>query len=139
MTPAEEAAWKLLRDRRLAGVKFRRQHPVGPYVMDFCCATLRFGIEIDGGVHDSQTEDDHYRQRELEGWGYRILRFSNELVLQRPDDFLDTIVANVADIAAQKPLFRAPGGYPLGAVGVRVISSPKSLAARRRLDGAPGG
>ena len=65
MTPAEKATWALLRDHRLDGVKFRRQHAVGPYVLVFCCASLRLVIELDGSVHENQAEDDALRQREL--------------------------------------------------------------------------
>jgi very-short-patch-repair endonuclease len=109
MTPAEEAAWVLLRDLRLARVKFRRQHPVGSFVLDFCCASLRLVIELDGAVHAVQSEDDQWRQRELEALGYRVMRFPNVRVLQQTIDFLNEVIAAVTELTAQKPLSRAPG------------------------------
>ena len=51
LTPAERILWRLLRDRRLKGLKFRRQFPIGPFVVDFCCYELRLVIELDGEVH----------------------------------------------------------------------------------------
>src|SRR5262249_20351573 len=76
-TDAERRMWMLLRDRRISGVKFRRQHPIGAYVVDFFCAEARLIIEIDGGHHASNQDADVARSRVLEAAGYRGLRFWN--------------------------------------------------------------
>ncbi len=92
-TPAEQRAWLLLKDRRLTGLKFRRQHPVGPYVLDFCCASKRLVVELDGEIHINQISEDMERQRELESRGYRFLRFTNDTVFEKPDKFIDAILS----------------------------------------------
>jgi len=80
-TPAECLLWQHLRDRQLAGLKFRRQHPIAGFIADFYCAEQRLIVEIDGAVHDGQAESDAERSRLLELEGYRIIRFRNEEVL----------------------------------------------------------
>jgi len=82
-TRAEEALWKALRGRRLDGLKFRRQHPIGRYFADFACEPLRLLVELDGGVHDQDDThlNDHLRQQEMEAFGWCLLRFPNERVL----------------------------------------------------------
>jgi very-short-patch-repair endonuclease len=77
-TKSEAILWQAIRDRKLAGLKFRRQHPVGPYVADFCCAEARLIVEVDGPIHDSQEHRDRDRQELLEAAGYRILRIPSE-------------------------------------------------------------
>ena len=79
-TRAEAILWERLRNRRLNGLKFRRQHPIGPYIVDFYCAQHRLIVEIDGPVHRLQAEHDRLRAEELERRGYRILRVTNEEV-----------------------------------------------------------
>jgi very-short-patch-repair endonuclease len=93
MTPAEEALWECLRDRQLLGLKFRRQTPINRYVADFCCPELRMVIEVDGAVHeaDSQVEHDQNRDSYLRSIGYLVLRFSNEQVLSEPYTVLQGI------------------------------------------------
>jgi very-short-patch-repair endonuclease len=90
-TWAEELLWDALRDRRLGGVKFRRQHPIGRFVADFYCVAERLVIEVDGGVHAGQVEEDEVRTRQLESYGYRVLRFSNEDVEGRMEWVLEEI------------------------------------------------
>jgi very-short-patch-repair endonuclease len=90
-TPAESILWEALRDRRLEGLKFRRQHPVGPFVLDFCCPACRLGIEFDGAVHAAQAEKDAERESLLTTAGYRILRFPNEAVRDNLPAVLDAI------------------------------------------------
>jgi len=79
-TDAERKLWLLLRDRRLAGFKFRRQHPIGPFIADFCCTEVRIIVELDGGQHAISRAGDAARSRYLEGQGYRVLRFWNNEV-----------------------------------------------------------
>jgi phosphoribosylformylglycinamidine synthase I len=82
-TPAEDSLWQALRNRQLADIKFRRQHCIGPFIVDFFSPDHQLIIEVDGGIHHEpgQAEYDAGRTHELENLGYRILRFSNEEVL----------------------------------------------------------
>ncbi len=75
-TPSERLLWAALRDRQVYGLKFRRQHAIGPFAVDFFCAAHRLIVEVDGPIHDSQREHDAERQRLLEACGYSMLRFS---------------------------------------------------------------
>ena len=84
---AEEKVWALLRGGRIDDHKFRRQHPIGPYIVDFACDGLRLVIEIDGGVHerDDVVLNDHLRQVELERLGWTVVRFKNEDAIAQPE------------------------------------------------------
>ena len=77
LTPAETVLWDALWDRRLDGFKFRRQHPVGPFVLDFCCPAHRLAVEVDGPIHDQQRDQDTARDELLTTAGYSMLRLSN--------------------------------------------------------------
>ncbi len=92
-TEAERRLWRRLRNGQLKGVKFRRQHPVGLYIVDFFCLEARLVVELDGGQHDLGAEQrrDRQRTRYLEGLGYRVLRFSNNDVLSDTDTVLQRI------------------------------------------------
>lgn len=90
-TDAERLLWGALRDRRLNGLKFRRQHAIGPYVTDFICLDCRLIVELDGGQHSIQT--DVRRTAFLEQAGFRVLRFWNPEVLTKMDTVLETILA----------------------------------------------
>ena len=91
MTPAEKLLWQRLRNRRVGGLKFRRQHPLGPFIADFYCAVHRLIVEIDGGIHDSQVLDDLFRTEQLEADDYRVIRFRNEQVLNDIDGVVAAI------------------------------------------------
>jgi len=80
---AEDRIWSRLRGGRLDGHKFRRQHPIGPCVVDFACDRLRLVIEVDGGVHSREDVrlKDARRQEVIEGLGWTVLRFTNDEVL----------------------------------------------------------
>jgi very-short-patch-repair endonuclease len=80
-TEAEEALWQALSGKKLDGYKFRRQHPLGQFVLDFCCPAQRLIVEVDGGIHDTQQEHDAARDAQLAVYGYKTLRLSNEEVL----------------------------------------------------------
>ena len=88
---AEGLLWHYLRRRQLGGHKFRRQHPVGPYVADFACLARRLVIELDGGQHMEQLAYDRARDEYLRERGFRVLRFWNDDVMRRMDDVLDAI------------------------------------------------
>ncbi len=97
MTPAEQELWKHLRDRRLDGLKFRRQTPLGPYIADFYCAEHRLVVEIDGPVHDNQVEQDQDRTEQFLQHGYRVIRFTNQQTLEYFDEVLEKIKAACRD------------------------------------------
>ncbi len=94
-TMAEQILWEELRDRRLGGVKFRRQHPLGPFIVDFCCAKERLIVEVDGDSHKNQRDYDDARTQHLSAYGYRVLRFTNDDVLINLDQVLLVIVQSV--------------------------------------------
>ena len=86
-TDAEKLLWLKLVSRQLSGLKFRRQHTIGHYIVDFICVEKMLIIEIDGGQHAESpvTQQDEQRTAFLEGMGYRVLRFWNNDVLQNID------------------------------------------------------
>lgn len=92
MTPAERRLWNVLRSRHLAGYKFRRQHPVGSYVLDFACPEHRLVIEADGGQH-LHSEHDALRTAWLERNGWRVVRFWNAEILRNTEAVAETILA----------------------------------------------
>jgi len=79
-TPAEELLWQRLRNRQIAGAKFRRQHAVERFIVDFYCSEARLVIEIDGPIHDYTPAEDALRQEFLESLGLRVIRFANDEV-----------------------------------------------------------
>jgi very-short-patch-repair endonuclease len=81
-TKAESLLWQVLRAKRFCRLKFRRQHPVGPFFADFACTEIKCLIELDGGYHDCVEESDAARQDYLENEGWRVIRFVNEDVLR---------------------------------------------------------
>ena len=103
-TPAEDVLWEALRGRKLNGIKFRRQHPIRPFVADFCCAERRLVVELDGEVHETQREHDAEREALLHQAGYSVMRFTNEQVLYDLPTVLDAI-----DQASQQLPHRTPG------------------------------
>ncbi len=90
-TPAEKILWHHLRARKLKGYKFRRQHPIGPFVVDFYCHSASLIIEIDGLIHHYQKDDDIKREDLLESLGGRILRFTNQQVCENLQWVLNVI------------------------------------------------
>ena len=96
-TDAERLLWAKLRDRRLDGMKLRRQHPVGPYITDFCCTEGCLVVELDGGQHALRATSDDARTRYLAEAGYRVLRFWNPEVLTQTQAVLERISEALAD------------------------------------------
>ncbi len=95
MTPAEEELWRLLRKHKLGGRKFRRQHSIGNYIVDFYCASERLVIEVDGSVHDAAEAkaSDQVRNEKLQQLGYIVLRIRNDEVFEAPELVLQKIAA----------------------------------------------
>jgi very-short-patch-repair endonuclease len=96
---AEAKLWLTVKDRRLQGLKFRRQHPWGPYTLDFYCAEAGLVVEVDGGQHAELTaERDAVRTERLERQGLLVLRFWNNDVLQN----LDGCLERIAEVASER-------------------------------------
>lgn len=93
MTYAEKVLWQQLRNRKLGDLKFRRQHPVDIFILDFYCHEKKLAIEVDGGIHnhEAQKEWDENRTYELNEFGIVVLRFSNEEVIDKTEMVVDSI------------------------------------------------
>jgi predicted helicase/very-short-patch-repair endonuclease len=91
MTPAEEHLWQRIRHKRIFDYKFRRQHPIDRFIVDFYCTEARLVIEVDGAIHEYTQEEDALRQAYLESLGLRVLRFTNGDVLQHTDAVVERI------------------------------------------------
>ncbi|MCX6329324.1 MAG: DUF559 domain-containing protein [Bacteroidia bacterium] len=96
-TSAEATLWNILKNKQLAGKKFRRQHSIENYIADFYCSTDKLIIELDGDPHGdyAQIQRDEKRDKELENKGYIVLRFENRFVFQDPDFVIKTIKNNL--------------------------------------------
>ena len=90
-TPAEDMLWQRLRDRQLDGFKFRRQHSIDRFIVDFYCPEARLAVELDGPVHEQSVERDAIRQELLERRGLRVLRFTNDQAIESADAVLARI------------------------------------------------
>jgi very-short-patch-repair endonuclease len=100
MTPAESRLWTALRGKRLDGVRFRRQQIIDGFIVDFYCHAAGLVVEVDGSVHDEQAEYDAARDGILATRGIRILRFSNDAVMNDLTGVLDVIQAAIGQRAA---------------------------------------
>ena len=114
-TEAEKWLWRRLRNRELAGWKFRRQHPIGPFIVDFVCIEKKLIIEVDGGQHAETIEWDSKRFEYLKEQGYRVLRFWNDEVLKERDATLNVILSYLSEEAPSPP----PSPPKSGGEGVR--------------------
>ena len=97
-TPSELRLWSWLRDRRFVGYKFRRQHPIGGYILDFYCPELKLAVEVDGRQHDAPftAEYDDERTLRLKTLGIRVLRIPNEVIAADPESAADYIRIAIA-------------------------------------------
>ena len=95
LTDAEHVLWKHLRSKQFGGLKFRRQQPIGSYIVDFVCFERRIVIEVDGGGHAFEKVKDNERDRWLRGEGFKVLRFWNNEVLQNIDGVLEVIEGHI--------------------------------------------
>ncbi len=102
-TDTERRPWTRLRARQLCGAKFRRQHPIGPYIADFCCVERGLVVELDGGQHAFNVEADSKRSEFLGDYGYQVLRFWDNEVMED----IEAVVQHIADV------LNDPHPYPL--------------------------
>jgi len=91
MTGAEQRLWRELRWRRLDGCRFRKQAPIGPYIVDFVCFERKLVIELDGAQHDQRIDQDRLRTEWLNRHNFRVLRFANYRVFEELDSVLESI------------------------------------------------
>ncbi len=91
-TPAEQKLWAALRYKQLEGLRFRRQHPIGRFIVDFCCVAHKLVIEVDGDSHALQANYDEARTAHLQDLGYKIIRFTNDQIHHQ----LDAVLAEIA-------------------------------------------
>jgi len=103
-TLAETKLWLALRSHQLENIHFRRQHPIGNYIVDFCAPQAKLIIELDGGQHLEQQEYDAERTEFLESKGYRVLRFWNRDVLNN----LDGVMIMILDAVNPDPTLPSP-------------------------------
>jgi very-short-patch-repair endonuclease len=90
-TPGEIEMWRILRNRQFSGAKFRRQHPIGPYIVDFFCAEHDLVIEVDGDSHAYKVKRDQDRSDWLSNQGYRIIRFTETEIQNQREDVLNEV------------------------------------------------
>jgi len=102
-TPAEQKLWQYLANSQLAGHKFSRQMPIGPYFCDFLCRRHRLVIELDGASHASSVETDKRRDAFMRDQGYTILRFGNADVMGNVEGVVAVIAAALADRPTPSP------------------------------------
>ena len=103
MTDAERLLWRHLRNRELGGWKFRRQYPVGSFIVDFICVEKNVVIEVDGGQHAENEEIDLQRSAYLNKMGYQVVRFWNNQVLQETEAVLEVVFAILANGKQNSP------------------------------------
>ena len=107
---AERMCWELIRAHRMEGIKFRRQHPIGPYFADFACVARKLVIEIDGHHHADQVESDMRRTALTEGQGWRVVRFGANEVVENPEGIWAAIQSLINDSASPPLLTSPPSG-----------------------------
>ena len=100
MTDAERRLWSRLRGQRIRGARFRRQVPIGPYIVDFACLRHQLIIEVDGGQHAAAAVQDQARTLWLGSRGYRVLRYWDNDVLQNTEEVLQSIWASLQTLTA---------------------------------------
>jgi very-short-patch-repair endonuclease len=96
MTLAERTLWEILKKRQLNGLRFRSQHPIGPFIVDFYCPEYRLVIELDGDIHDTQVDYDSARTDQFNAFGYQVIRFRNEEVMVNLENVLNQILEVVS-------------------------------------------
>jgi very-short-patch-repair endonuclease len=103
LSDAEQALWHLLRGRQICGLKFRRQHPFGDYILDFVCLENKLVIEVDGGQHGQRAEYDENRTKKLQAAGFQVLRFWDNEVLKDKESVREKIWLMVEGLESHPP------------------------------------
>jgi very-short-patch-repair endonuclease len=111
MTPAERKLWAVLRTNQLGGIHFRRQQVIKGFIVDFYCHSASVCIEVDGGIHETQKEYDAVRTQAIESIGLRVIRFTNDEVINHFNAVLQRIQTEcVPPPKAPSPLGKGAGG-----------------------------
>jgi very-short-patch-repair endonuclease len=103
LTPTEKKLWQVLRGGKLADLKFRRQHPVGNFILDFYCPAYKLVVEVDGSLHQNQADYDAARTNQLESHGCTVLRFQNEEVTHQLEKVLEQILQTTLALSSTLP------------------------------------
>jgi len=111
-TAAERVLWQHIRNRQLEGARFNRQVPIGPFICDFACRSLKLVVELDGGNHALRIAEDASRTKYLESKGYSVLRFWNNDVLGNVEGVLSVIGKALRDRPSPNPSRRTGGERP---------------------------
>ena len=129
-TDAEQALWKRLRNRQLAGYKFRRQVLLGKYIVDFVCFERKIVIEVDGGHHQEQARYDTARTIWLKSQGFQVLRFWNHEILAAPEAVQEALLGALQE-NSPSPQSPSPRPSPIKGEGGRCEPSPVEGEGRR--------
>ena len=106
-TDAERVLWQAISARKVSGIRFNRQVPVGPFICDFVARSIGLVIEVDGGQHEDAVDAE--RTRYIEAQGFRVIRFWNNDVLGNLDGVIEDIMRVVADMPAPNPSRKREG------------------------------
>ena len=108
-TNAERVLWHAISARKISGVRFNRQVPIGPFICDFVARSIRLVIEVDGGQHNDAVDAE--RTRYIEAQGFRVIRFWNNDVLGNLDGVIEEIVRVIADMPSPSPSREREGSH----------------------------
>ena len=122
-TEAEAALWSQLRNKQLDGYKFRQQHLIDDFIVDFVCLSKKLVIEVDGGIHEETKEYDEHRTAILAEKGFKVLRFKNEEVLGSIDNVVNKINDELAQLGNNLAKENKGNIPPSGARGIRVFTT----------------
>jgi len=100
-TDAEQLIWRHLKNRQIAGFKFRRQHPLPPFIVDFVCLEAGLVVELDGGQHVERSAQDAARTSKLNEMGFRVIRFWDDEALKQTEAVLEEVLRQ---LTASRPL-----------------------------------
>jgi len=123
-TDTENILWRSLRAKRLQGLKFRRQEPIGKYIVDFVCHEKKIIIELDGGQHSEESGNDQERDEWLRSQGFRVLRFWNNDVLSQTEEILEIILKKCLESPS-------PSSPPIKGGENRGIPSREDISKRK--------
>ncbi len=138
-TPSEDLLWQSVRNRQLSGYKFRRQHTIDRFILDFYCAEARLVVEVDGPIHQYTPAEDAIRQTFLEAQGLRVLRFTDRQVLESLDSVLKQIAAALSEPLPPSPSTERDLPHPLTPSPLAETSLPHPLPPSPQAERGKGG
>ncbi|MEO8384349.1 MAG: endonuclease domain-containing protein [Betaproteobacteria bacterium] len=129
-TDVERKLWHRIRDKQIEEFRFRRQRPIGKYIVDFICLEAKLIVELDGGQHAEDVAYDQKRTAFLESLGYRVLRFWNNDVIENMDGVLQRLHENLLRTRANPTLALPLAGEGTGRANTEVVAGTPSPAQR---------